>query len=509
MAWDPPVVSRQQLVLFSERLDEVLPEDHSVRRLVEILDRIDWSEWESEYQHEGVGRPPIHPRVMSGVILYGLMRRIRSSRQLEEALEMRLDFRWLAEGRSIDHTTLCRFRRCHAGRLKDLFVQIVLVARCAGILSLTELAFDGTRIRANNRRSGKYEVKELKRLRKQLQEKFEEHMRLADGLDEEQVTDRGKAKDVGDSLKSRLREIERALDEVNRLSEKNESLPTRIPTTDTNSRITPSKTGGFAPNYTPLAMVDVDSGLIVSADVIATTDETSRLPAALDEVQENFDVKPERVLADAIFNQGTNLAEMEAREIELYCPLPQAENNPAIREDVTKPVPAAEWDQLPTRKTKTGEQLAKEAFVYDSEQDIYRCPQGKVLTYSSSYNNKLANGKTTKRRRYHASPADCAKCPLLARCVTGKSSFRRIAHDEYEPHRSRLAKRMKAKEAHEIYHRRMQCERPFAVIKHLMGARQFLLRGLSNVTQEWLWLATAFNLMCLITTQLPRPGPQT
>ena len=63
MAWDPPEISRDQLVLFSQRLDEVLPGDHLARRLVEILDQLDWKAWEATYKHEGSGRPPIHPKV--------------------------------------------------------------------------------------------------------------------------------------------------------------------------------------------------------------------------------------------------------------------------------------------------------------------------------------------------------------------------------------------------------------------------------------------------------------
>ena len=236
MAWDPPVIGREQMVLFAERLDEVLPTEHSVRRLVEVLEQVDWSQWEAKYRHEGVGRPPIHPRVMSGVLLYGLMRRVRSSRQLEDALQMRLDFRWLAEGRSIDHTTLCRFRRDHADRLKDLFVQVVLVARCAGIVSLTELAFDGTKIRANNRRSGKYKVQDLERLQHELQEKFDEHTRLADAIDDEQAGNLKKHAKITSDLQSRLRDITRAMDEVARLTESGQTIPTRLPTTDSDSR---------------------------------------------------------------------------------------------------------------------------------------------------------------------------------------------------------------------------------------------------------------------------------
>ena len=39
MPRDPPQIQRDQLVLFSERLDDVLPADHLLRRMVEILDQ--------------------------------------------------------------------------------------------------------------------------------------------------------------------------------------------------------------------------------------------------------------------------------------------------------------------------------------------------------------------------------------------------------------------------------------------------------------------------------------
>ena len=43
--------------------------------------------------HGKQGRPAIHPRTMAGVLIYGTLRRIRSSRLLEEALTIRSDFR--------------------------------------------------------------------------------------------------------------------------------------------------------------------------------------------------------------------------------------------------------------------------------------------------------------------------------------------------------------------------------------------------------------------------------
>ena len=95
--WSVAPESRGQMVLFATKLDEVLEAAHPVRMLEGILARLDWSVWEAGY-HLKRGQPPIHPRVLAGVILYGLFTRIRSSRGLEEALRVRLDFRWLVEG---------------------------------------------------------------------------------------------------------------------------------------------------------------------------------------------------------------------------------------------------------------------------------------------------------------------------------------------------------------------------------------------------------------------------
>lgn len=504
MAWDSAVVGRDQLVLFAERLDEVLRDDHLVRRLVEILDQLDWKAWEAEYKHDEQGRPPIHPRVMSGIVLYGLMRGVRSSRRLEEALEMRLDFRWLAEGRSIDHSTICRFRQSHADRLKELFVQIVMVAKCAGVLSLVELAVDGTKVRSSNHRSKKYKVEELEKLKQQLEIRFDELNAEAEALDAQEVTKKEKLEKRSRSLSRRLAEIQRAIEAVEKLKEEEKPIPTRIPTTDVESRVTKSKEGGFAPNYTPVTVVDPVSGMIAATEVIADCNEKSVLPGALDEVEEAFGERPERVLADAIFNHSSNLIEMDQRDIELYTPIQDSSDNPAVREDPTQPVDEDQRDQLP--KSKQG-QLTVAAFVYDAESNSYFCPQGKQLPFNSSYNDKLAGGTTIKRHRYHASEEDCKGCPLFDQCIKGKSNFRRVSRDEAEELRKELRQRMCTDEAKTTYDRRMQCELPFAVIKHLMGARQFLHRGLDQVRQEWRWLVTAFNLQRLISIFGARPGP--
>jgi transposase len=520
MQWARAPQSRDQLVLFAERLEDALPPGHTARLLNEILGLIDWSAWEAHY-HGRLGQPPIHPRVLAGVLLYGLLTRIRSSRALEEALQVRLDFRWLVEGRSIDHTTLSEFRRRHGSALKDLFVQLGLLARQLGLLPLERLAFDGTRMRSNNRRSGTRARGELEPLREELRRKFAEFESRAAGEDTRDDELLGGASspplpaELADARR-RLQQVEAALAELQRAEASGETAPSRVPLTDPQSRVTPNKEGGFAPNYTPLATVDVASGLIVSADVIAMTNEEQSLVPALLEVQQDFGlpVPSAEMLTDGMNGTGANLEALEALGVTLYSPAAPLDpaSNPALRDDPTQPVPPAAWDRLPSKpvKSRSGErqsQLDKAAFVYDAERDCYWCPQGKPLLHRQTTSERSASGPVV-RARYKAEAGDCAACPLRARCLQGAAQQRQISRDQHETRRERQARRMATPEAQAVYaQRRHAGERPFATIKHQFGARQFLLRGLEQVKIEWRWLATAFNLHRLMSLLRSRAGP--
>lgn len=505
MDWAKAPQRREQLVLFPTRLDDAVGEDHVVRLLDEILARVDWSAWEATYDLTR-GQPPIRPRVKAGVILYGLLTKIRTTRLLEEAQLVRIDFMWLAEGRQIDHTTISKFRVKNAEKLKDLFVQVGLVAREMQWLKLESLAFDGTRIRANNRRSGTRTPERLRELKAELAARFvelEEKIATADARDEALLGDCALAelnKDLADAGQ-RIKKLDAALAEIERMEQAEETLPKRLPITDPQSRVTPNKDGGYAPNYTPLATVDVDSGLIVSADVIPHTDEDKHLMTAIEDVQKSFglDNPPAEMLADGMMATGENLAECEERNITLYSPIDDGPgDNPALRDDPTVPVAAEDRDRLPTKTTKSQGQesvkLDKHAFVYDEENDCYWCPEGKRLSFVSTI-HETRNGRERVRHQYKSDAADCDECPLRELCLSGKSRRRDIRHEQHEPHSLRQRERMRTEEAQQKYARRRHPgERPFAVIKQQFGARQFLTRGIERVKQEWLWLATAFNL---------------
>ena len=88
MDWSRATERREELVLFPTKLDDSIGSEHPVRLFDALLQKVDWTEWEANYKLSK-GMPPIHPRVLAGVVLFGLQKRIRTSRGLEDALQVR------------------------------------------------------------------------------------------------------------------------------------------------------------------------------------------------------------------------------------------------------------------------------------------------------------------------------------------------------------------------------------------------------------------------------------
>jgi transposase len=188
--WAEPPMRREQAVLFAPTLDDMIAPDDPVRLFDEVLAGRDWSEWEAEYDLTR-GQPPIHPRHVAACLLYGMARGIRSSRKLEEACRYRVDFMWLLETRVIDHTTLCNSRTKFGPQLKGLFRQVCQVAMTLGLVRLGEVAFDGTRVKANNSRYKTRTAATLEEKLEALDTLFDEmlaEIARGDGATTEQVT---------------------------------------------------------------------------------------------------------------------------------------------------------------------------------------------------------------------------------------------------------------------------------------------------------------------------------
>jgi transposase len=505
--WAEAPMQRQQMLLFSPSLDDVIAEDDSVRLFDEVLARLDWSDWEAQYDGRR-GQPPIHPRFVAAGLLYGLCRSIRSSRKLEEACYYRFDFIWLLEGRRIDHSTFAKFRTRFGAELKDTFRQVCRVAMNLGLIRLGDVGFDGTRVKANNSRYNTRTAKSLAEQLAELDAKFEQMLAEMAANDAQQSEEPNVSPT---RLPSELAEVQQRRDKIQAALDKARALdearrkdgvdpvknPAQVPMHDPESRVMPNKEGGYAPNYTPTVTTDGQGGFIVDCEVVAEVNEAPQALASVDRIEANLGQRPERFLTDAGNCSGQIQAGMEERGIEFFAPVgssqPQA-GNPAQRADPTQPVPASEWPALP--RNSQG-QLDRSCFVYDAERDQYRCPLGQVLEFAE-HKPDTQQGQRIQRRIYRCEA--CAGCPLKEHCVSPKSKQgRTITRDEFEEVRERTAQRMSSPRAKEIYDERPRiAETPFAILKSIFRMRQFLLKGLEKVRTEWRWAATAFNLVKLV-----------
>ena len=101
------------------------------------------------YEGDGRRNQPFDPQMMVTVLLYAYATGTFSSRKIARKLEEDVAYRVLAAGNVPAHRTIAEFRQQHLPAFEALFVQVVQIARKAGLVRLRALAVDGTKVKAN------------------------------------------------------------------------------------------------------------------------------------------------------------------------------------------------------------------------------------------------------------------------------------------------------------------------------------------------------------------------
>jgi hypothetical protein len=81
----------------------------------------------------------------------------------------------------------------------------------------------------------------------------------------------------------------------------------QLPAMDVDSRILPNKEGGYAPNDTPMAVTETESGFIVMADVVIENVEQTCMTGLLEEIESEHQANIETSMADGVYATGPNL----------------------------------------------------------------------------------------------------------------------------------------------------------------------------------------------------------
>jgi transposase len=138
-----------QDLLLPQRLTDWLPEGHLAYFISDVVEELNVSAFYRPYEGDGRRKAPFEPRMMLKVLIYAYATGVFSSRKIARKLEEDVAFRVLGAGNFPKHRTICDFRKRHLKEFKALFLQVVRIARAAELVSLGTIAIDGTKVRAN------------------------------------------------------------------------------------------------------------------------------------------------------------------------------------------------------------------------------------------------------------------------------------------------------------------------------------------------------------------------
>ena len=233
----------------------------------------------------------------------------------------------------------------------------------------------------------------------------------------------GEGEDIAQKMAALLAKRARVQADLARLDESGE---TQLSRTDPDARIL-SKRGQVVAGYNVQIAVDDKHKLIVASEVVNDGNDTGQLHPMATAAKEELGVATLTVLADTGYYNGQALKACEEDAIVAY--VPQAKR---------------------TARLEAQERISHEAFVYEREADVYRCPADRVLRPTDG--RKVNTGGRVEIR-YISRKADCDACAMRARCLSAKTPTRTIARWEHEDVLERHRERMKDARTHDARRR--------------------------------------------------------
>ena len=269
------LVNRDQFVMRSMDIEQLIAEDHAARAIWDFVGRLDLSPFYDQVKAvEGhAGQPPFDPRLMISIWVYGLSRGISSARELSECCDWEPGLQWLCALEPVNYHSLSTFRAAHGEALKKLFIEVLGVLSAEGLMGLERVTVDGTRIRA---RCSNESFRHGQRLQGYLEEAAK-HLEAIEQEPEETIGRRQQAARER-SRRERLERVTAAqqlLEQLQRERGEDKAAEMQVSVTEVEARIMKQPGGGFGPNYT-LQLATDDKEKILVAAVICDS-ETCRL----------------------------------------------------------------------------------------------------------------------------------------------------------------------------------------------------------------------------------------
>ncbi len=449
-------IHREESITLPPNFEGWLSGKSLARFIVDIIERIDTTEIESSYS--GGGSKPYPPKMMLALIFYCYVNGIFSSRKIEAATRELIPAIFIANGHHPDHTSIATFRKRFIGQFKPIFVSILEVAVEMGILKLGDVSIDGTKIHANASKHKAMSWKYARKLKKQLEGEIALLLKKAE---EAQSDDDNSDVDFPGEIQRREQLIEK-IDSVAKTIEARRKLlheqeqkeyEEKMRARAEKEKITGKKAGGRAPKPPSDKPKDTDQ--------VNFTDEESRImPTSGGGFEQAYNAQAtvdmdSRLIVGNHITQNTN----DKNEV-----------TPALEE----------LQKLPESAGKV-ERAALDA-GYHSEENLKKLEEAGIEAHIPS-----------GRQKHNKKIED-----ILAKEPEPPDDPDVVEAMKY---------RMNTQKGKDFYAKRKSTVEPiFGVIKHVIGFRQFMLRGLNSVTGEWNLVCSACNLKRLFVLNSQTAG---
>ena len=334
-------------------LREVLPANHLARFVVDVIAELDLT---CIYERYGLrGGEAYAPALLLALLFYGYATGVFSSRKIERSTYESLPFRFIAGGLHPDHDTLANFRKTFRAEIKELFVQVLLLAQAAGYLTLGNISMDGSKVHANASKSKAVSYKRLLELETHLRAAVDQLFLLAEQADRHELPE---GVNVADEIAlrqerlARLAEAKKVLQaraqerqaaeqaeyeaklrereaKAQRSGRKPRGRPPTPPSgepqdkdqynfTDPESRIMKcSSSAGFEQAYNAQVAVDQDSLFIVACSLSNHPNDKAEAEPTLAALSPELGM-PAAAALDNGFWSEQNIAALEKRHVEPY-----------------------------------------------------------------------------------------------------------------------------------------------------------------------------------------------
>ena len=442
-------INREIDYLLPPSVQDWLPESHLARYVVEVVEGLDLSKLESVYA--GRGSAAYHPAMLLSLLIYGYATGAYSSRKIERASYDSLAFRFIACDQHPDHDTLASFRRRHGEQFAATFVQVLQIARENQVSRFGTVSLDGTKIHANASRHSALSYAHAEKIEAQLKAEVQEMLKLAEAADQSDLPDGVSLPDEIKRREDRLAAIAEAKTKIEarakeRLEREQAEYQAKLDKREAKEKANGKKPGGKPPKPPQVGPRQDDQ--------INLTDEESRI----------------MMVAGGGFEQCYNAqALVDSESMLVMAPhVTQAGND---KEQVVPML--AKLQALPEELNQPEKFLADSG--YFSEKNVEACEAARIEPL-------IAVGRDAHHRHWRERFEEPA------------------ASSEPTSPVDKMKHRLKTKAGRAAYGQRKQTVEPvFGIIKSVMGFRQFLLRGLANVQNEWTLVCLAWNLKRMAT----------